>query len=184
MDTLTLFAVALGLSMDTFAVMISQGLTVSRLHAGHIVRMAAFFGFFQALMPVVGWAAGLWVRDIFMEVARWVAFGLISFIGLKMIVESFHLDNREADPARIGALLLLSLATSLDALATGVSFALLGVSIVKPILIIGLVTFVVSMAGGYIGRRFGHFFERKIEIAGGIILIGIGIRILLEDLIP
>ncbi len=187
MDFLTLFVIALSLSMDTFAVMISQGWTASRFPVRHILRMAASFGFFQAMMPVIGWLAGVGLRDIFMDVARWVAFGILVFIGVKMIAESFQLKeeakNQAKDPTRLVTLFLLSLATSLDALATGASFALLDVSILRPCLVIGMVTFVMSVCGGYIGKRFGHFFERKIEIAGGLLLIAIGIKILIQDLI-
>lgn len=184
MNLLSLFLIALGLAMDAFAVSISSGLTIHRLKVGHAFTIAAFFGAFQAVMPVVGWLAGLSVQVYITAIDHWLAFGLLSVIGGKMIYESTFMDGDrdEKDPLNIYVLLMLSIATSIDALAVGLSLSFLDISIALPALIIGAVTFVLSFAGVFIGDRFGHFFERKIEILGGIILIGIGIKILVEHL--
>ena len=125
------------------------------------------------------------LRDWIIHVDHWIAFGLLSFIGIKMIFESSRLDptRKKTDPLKLIVLLILAVATSIDALAVGLTFAILQVSIFIPILVIGLITFCLSFAGVYIGDHFGHFFERKIEIAGGVILIGIGIKILIEHLV-
>jgi putative Mn2+ efflux pump MntP len=180
----SIVVIALGLAMDAFAVSVASGFTIRRLHIRHAFRMALFFGAFQALMPVVGWLAGLSLRDWIASIDHWIAFGLLGFIGIKMIVESARLDpdGKKSDPMKLMVLLMLSVATSIDALAVGLTFAILQVSILLPVLVIGIITFVLSFAGVYIGDRFGHFFEKKIEIIGGIILIGIGTKILIEHL--
>jgi putative Mn2+ efflux pump MntP len=136
-------------------------------------------------MPIIGWLAGLSLRDYISAIDHWIAFGLLSFIGCKMIYESITVQSskKEINPLNVYVLLVLSVATSIDALAVGVSFAFLKVSIVTPVIIIGTVTFLLSYLGVYIGDRIGHFFENKIEIAGGILLIGIGIKILVEGLV-
>lgn len=184
MDSITIVIIAFGLAMDAFAVSVTSGLTIKNLKINHAFTIAAFFGLFQAFMPLAGWLAGLTVRGLISEIDHWLAFGLLSFIGCKMIYESFKLDpNREkANPMNVYVLLILSVATSIDALAVGITFAFLNISILTPIIIIGMVTFVLSLIGVFIGERFGHFFEKKIEILGGIILIGIGIKILIEHL--
>ena len=181
---MTLIAVvftAFGLAMDAFAVSIASGLTIKHLKVKHAVRIAVFFGMFQAVMPIIGWLAGLSIRDFTEHIDHWLAFGLLSFIGIKMIYESTKLENvgNRRDPLRIPVLFILSVATSIDALAVGLTFAFLNVSIVAPVIIIGAVTFLLSLIGVYIGDRFGHFFERKIEALAGIILILIGLRILI-----
>jgi putative Mn2+ efflux pump MntP len=148
------------------------------------VRVGIFFGTFQALMPVLGWLAGLSVADLIAAVDHWVAFALLAIIGSKMIIESVRLESREKqrDPMNVYLLLTLAVATSIDAFAVGITFALLDVSIVTPIVVIGVVTFSMSFLGVYLGNRVGHLFERRIEIVGGLILIGIGLRILIEHL--
>ncbi len=184
MDIFTLLLIAFGLAMDAFAVSISNGITIKHQRANHALRIGIFFGFFQALMPLIGWSAGLSLRDFISGVDHWIAFGLLSLIGCKMIYESTKMDSerRETNPLKLPMLLMLSIATSIDALAVGISFALLNISIVTPILIIGTVTFGLSFLGVLIGNNIGHFFEKKIEILGGLILIGIGIKILIEHL--
>ena len=171
--------------MDAFAVSITSGITIKRLHINHALKIALFFGLFQAFMPIIGWLAGLSLRDYISAVDHWIAFGLLSFIGCKMIYESITVQSskKEINPLNVYVLLVLSIATSIDALAVGISFAFLKVSIVTPVIIIGTVTFLLSYLGVYIGDRIGHFFENKIEIAGGILLIGIGIKILVEGLV-
>jgi putative Mn2+ efflux pump MntP len=185
MDIISIVLIAVGLAMDAFAVSITSGITIKRLHINHALRIALFFGFFQAIMPIIGWLAGLSLRDYISAIDHWIAFGLLSFIGCKMIYESItaQSNEKEINPLNVYVLLVLSVATSIDALAIGVSFAFLKVSIVTPVIIIGAVTFILSYLGVYIGDRIGHFFENKIEVAGGLLLIGIGIKILVEGLV-
>ena len=185
MDIITVIAIAFGLAMDAFAVSITSGITIKRLKINHALKIALFFGLFQAIMPLVGWLAGLSLRGFIAEIDHWIAFGLLSFIGCKMIYESIAVQSKEKqiNPLNIYVLLMLSVATSIDALAVGVSFAFLKISIVTPAIVIGTITFILSFFGVFIGNRIGHFFENKIEIAGGLILIGIGVKILLEHLI-
>lgn len=185
MDAMTIIAIAFGLAMDAFAVSITSGITIKRLKINNALKIALFFGLFQAIMPLVGWLAGLSLRGFIAEIDHWIAFGLLSFIGCKMIYESITVQSSEKqiNPLNIYVLLMLSVATSIDALAVGVSFAFLKISIVTPVMVIGTITFVLSFFGVFVGNRIGHFFENKIEIAGGLILIGIGVKILLEHLI-
>lgn len=176
---------ALSLAMDAFAVSISSGVTIGKMRLRHSIRIAAFFGFFQAAMPLAGWGCGRLTAALIKSVDHWVAFILLSAIGGKMIYESFFLESdrqKSSDPRNIFILFTLAIATSIDAAAVGVSLSLLDVQIVTPALIIGAVTFVVSLAGTFIGQRVGDIFEGKIEIAGGLVLIGIGMRILLGHL--
>ncbi|MBS3920919.1 MAG: manganese efflux pump [Deltaproteobacteria bacterium] len=184
MDTLTLLLIAFGLSMDAFAVSVSNGMTIKHQRANHAFRIGIFFGSFQALMPLIGWSAGLNLRDLISGVDHWIAFGLLSLIGCKMIYESTKMGGKrkETFPLSLWMLLMLSIATSIDALAVGISFALLNISIITPILVIGTVTFILSFLGVLIGNKAGHFFEKKIEVLGGLILIGIGVKILIEHL--
>jgi len=170
--------------MDAFAVSITSGITIRYLRIKHALKIALFFGFFQAIMPVIGWLSGISLRNIISGVDHWVAFGLLSVIGCKMIYESFKLQSKEEkiDPQKIYVLFILSIATSIDALAVGLSLSFLKVAIILPAIIIGIVTFLLSFLGVYVGNKAGHFFERKIEVIGGLILIGIGIKILVEHL--
>ena len=185
MDIISIVLIAVGLAMDAFAVSITSGITIKSLRINNALKIAIFFGLFQAVMPIIGWLAGLSLRDYISAVDHWIAFGLLSFIGCKMIYESITVQSseKEMNPLNVYVLLVLSVATSIDALAVGVRFAFLKVSIVTPVIIIGTVTFFLSYLGVYIGDRIGHFFENKIEIAGGLLLIGIGIKILVEGLV-
>ena len=184
MNTYSILFISLGLAMDAFAVSIASGFTIHRLRVGHALRIAFFFGAFQAIMPVIGWLAGLSVQEYIASIDHWIAFGLLGFVGGRMIYEASIMgdDKDEKDPLNIYVLLMLSLATSIDALAVGLSLSFLNVAIALPAIVIGCVTFVLSFAGVYIGDRFGHFFESKIEVIGGIILIAIGVKILIEHL--
>ncbi len=170
--------------MDAFAVSITSGITLRHLRIRHALKIALSFGFFQAIMPIIGWLSGISLRSIISGVDHWIAFGLLSIIGCKMIYESFKLesDKGKINPQNIYVLFILSIATSIDALAVGLSLSFLKVAIILPAIIIGIVTFLLSFLGVYIGNKVGHFFERKIEIIGGLILIGIGIKILIEHL--
>lgn len=184
MSFLTVIFIAFGLAMDAFAVSVASGIAIKNLKINHALKIALSFGLFQAFMPLVGWLAGLGLRDLISGFDHWVAFGLLSVIGCKMIYESFRIESaeREFNPLNAYVLLILSIATSIDALAVGLSFGVLKVLIVKPVLIIGSVTFVLSLLGIFIGKKVGHFFERHIETAGGLLLIGIGLKILIEHL--
>ena len=184
MDIITLFLIACGLAMDAFAVSVASGFTIKSLRIKNALTIAFFFGSFQTTMPVIGWLAGHNLREFISEIDHWIAFGLLCLIGLKMIYESSKLDqgNNNRNPLNLMVLLMLSIATSIDALAVGLSLSLLNVLIVTPALVIVIITFLLSFLGVYIGNRFGHFFEKKIEFAGGLILIGIGIKILIEHL--
>jgi putative Mn2+ efflux pump MntP len=185
MDLISIFVIALGLAMDAFAVSITSGVTLKLFRAKSALRLAVFFGGFQAIMPFLGWLAGSTFHNYIQAFDHWIAFGLLSFIGSKMIYESFLIETAEnkCDPDKIATIFLLAIATSIDALAVGLSFSILQVAILLPIIIIGLVTFSLSLAGVYIGVKFGSWFENKMEFIGGVVLIGIGIKILLEHLL-
>ena len=188
MELVEILFIALGLSMDAFAVSVASGATMKRLHLPNAVKMGLFFGGFQAVMPVLGWAAGLSMKSFIAGWDHWIAFGLLSAVGGKMIYESFKIKEEEecgaekSCPFHTGTLTVLAIATSIDALAVGLTFSMLQVSIIAPVLIIGLVTFLMSVAGVRIGSAGGHFFEHKMEAAGGFILAAIGLKILLGHL--
>jgi manganese efflux pump family protein len=184
MHLFTIIVMAVGLAIDAFVVSIVSGSAYKQLHVKHVLRMALFFGGFQALMPLIGFMAGLSVKQYIEFCDHWIAFGLLSAVGGKMIYESFRIKSIEEkfDPSNIFVLLMLSLATSIDALAIGITLSLFTSSVIVVVLVIGLVTFILSYFGVYIGKRFGHFFENKIEAVGGVILIGIGVKILFEHL--
>ena len=184
MNFLTVTLIAVGLAMDCFAVAISSGIAIRQLRINHALQIALFFWGFQALMPVMGWLAGVGLRDFITDIDHWIAFGLLSAIGLKMIYESRKLvgDRENWNPLNLYVLAMLSVATSIDALAVGVSFAFLQIPLISSVLLIGFITFVISFIGVFVGNRTGHFFENKMELAGGLVLIGIGLKILVEHL--
>ncbi|MBI5184952.1 MAG: manganese efflux pump [Nitrospinae bacterium] len=182
---MTFLFIALGLAMDAVAVSIANGATFKGPKFQKALTVAIFFGAFQAGMPVCGWLAGVGMRDFISGIDHWIAFALLCAIGGKMIHESVSMAGEEREPNNLGlaSILALSVATSIDALAVGMTFAFLKISIIGPILLIGGVTFIMSLLGFLLGKRFGHLFENRIEIAGGLILIGIGTKILAEHLI-
>jgi manganese efflux pump family protein len=184
MGILDIILIGIGLAMDCFAVSICYGFLSKKLRWKLVLRMALFFGGFQALMPVVGWLLGLTMKDFISQIDHWIAFGLLGFIGLKMIVEAIR--KKEGAPCiqfdRIMVLLGLALATSIDALIVGLSFAFLHTKIILATTIIGFTSFVFTLAGIYLGKRYGAVLGKRAEIAGGIVLIGIGIKILIEHL--
>jgi Predicted membrane protein len=182
MDVVTIVLIAIGLAMDAFAVSITSGLTIKSLKVTYALRIALFFGFFQAVMSGIGWLAGFGLRDIISGIDHWIAFGLLSLIGCKMICEATRIETneKEINPLNSYLLLLLAIATSIDALAVGLSLSFLTVAIVTPAVIIGIVTFLMSFLGVFLGNGFGHFFEHKIELIGGLTLIGIGVKIVIE----
>jgi putative Mn2+ efflux pump MntP len=182
MSFLTILVIAVGLAMDAFAVSIASGSAYRQLKVRHALRIALFFGGFQALMPLIGALAGLSVKRYIAGYDHWIAFVILIAIGVKMIYESFKITQAEKNnnPTDILILLALSVATSIDALAIGVTLSLVAASIITAVLVIGLVTFVLSYAGVMIGKKFGHIFESKIEAVGGLVLIILGVKILLE----
>ena len=185
MGFVELFLIAVGLSMDAFAVSICKGLGMQRLNMGQAVVIALFFGGFQALMPVIGWAVGAQFAHFVSTYAHWIAFALLAFVGGKMLWDAFHEDEGEdAGPFKLelGDLLMLAIATSIDALAVGVSFAFLDVAIAPSAALIGVTTFVLSLAGVALGHQFGSRWEKPATIVGGIVLILIGVKVLLEGL--
>ena len=185
MNLLTLLGIAVGLAMDAFAVAIGIGLNARQVSPRMTVRLAWHFGLFQALMPIVGWLAGLSVERWISGVDHWVAFALLAAIGGHMIYEALYGDaaaRAAKDPTRGASLVVLSVATSIDALAVGLSLALLGVEIWYPAVVIGVVAFAFTAVGLHLGRRFGALFGRRMEVLGGVILIAIGVRILIDHL--
>lgn len=188
MGFVELFLIGVGLSMDAFAVSICKGLGMKRLNMRQALVIGLFFGGFQALMPLIGWALGTQLADFITPIDHWIAFILLALIGGKMLLDAFSGgDEREAaDPkdARLDLkeLLMLAIATSIDALAVGITFAFLGVNIVVAIAVIGVTTFVLSVVGVAVGHAFGARYEKGATIAGGIVLILIGCKILLEHL--
>jgi len=184
MDFLTILLIGFGLSMDCFAVSITCGMTSNMFMLRLFMRISFFFGLFQGIMPVLGWLAGFAFRDYIQSFDHWIAFGLLLFLGLKMIREGMRNEETEKKilAAQWKVLIGLSIATSIDALSVGVTFACLGVSILYPSLVIGIVTFVVSFLGLFLGLRFGKKIRLKFDIVGGIVLIIIGLRILFSHL--
>jgi putative Mn2+ efflux pump MntP len=183
MDFITLFGIAVALAMDAFAVALAVGLAVAPLTGRHLFRLGWHFGLFQAMMPVIGWLAGVTVQQRIAAYDHWLALGLLSFVGGKMIYEAFKDEeerSRSGDPTRGMTLVLLSLATSIDALAVGLSLGMLGVSIWLPAGVIGLVAGILTLTGMLLGRRVGSLWGKRVEVFGGLILIGIGVRIVLE----
>ncbi len=177
MDLVTIFLIAVGLSLDAFAVSIAAGGVMKYFNSGEALKMAFFFGGFQLVMPVAGWLTGLTLKNFISGFGHWFAFGLLLLIGCKMIYESFKIDKKKPGVS-ILVLLGLAFATSLDALAVGLSLSFLNVAIAVPAVIIGMVTFLFSFSGVFAGHKFGRLFAGKIEIAGGIVIIGIGLKIL------
>jgi putative Mn2+ efflux pump MntP len=182
LDITEILLVAVGLAMDCFSVAITSGLIMKEKKPNFALKVGASFGFFQSIMPVIGWLGGTSLLDLISGVDHWIAFALLSLIGGKMLFEAIKRKSGEekADPSSGHVLLTLSVATSIDALAVGVGFAFLRVAILFPVVVIGIIAFVMSFFGVYLGDRFGQYFGTKIEIVGGLILIGIGIKILLE----
>lgn len=184
MDLISNLLIGVGLAMDAFTVSLCSGMACQRGRLGLAVRLGLAFGGFQILMPVLGWLAGSSLHAFISGVDHWIAFAILAVIGGKMIYEaSKPAECREpVNPADLRVLLMLAIATSIDALAVGVSFAFFSFSIVTPVLIIGAVTFCLSALAVFIGNRVGALFGNRVEVLGGLVLIGIGARILLQDL--
>jgi len=184
MSFFILFALAIGLSMDAFAVAICIGLSSVKVTLKRALVVGLYFGIFQAVMPLIGYLVASQFADMILAFDHWIAFGLLSFLGGKMIFGSFKKEKVPEKETTLSPkqMLPLAVATSIDALAVGVSFAFLQVNIVPAVLFIGITTFVLSAAGVKIGSLFGVRFKSKAELAGGIILVLIGVNILLEHL--
>jgi putative Mn2+ efflux pump MntP len=182
MSGFELYAIAFGLSMDAFAVAITKGLCLSRMRYKYALITGLFFGGFQALMPLIGYFLGKQFEDYLTSIDHWIIFALLLLIGINMILESRKEEKEKCDTLNIKNMTILSLATSIDALAVGITFAFLHTNIIAGITVIGLTTFVLSFFGVVIGNMFGSRFKSKAEIAGGIILILIGTKILFEHL--
>jgi putative Mn2+ efflux pump MntP len=171
--------------MDAFAVAIVAGLTLKRLTGRHVFRLAFHFGLFQALMPVLGWLAGRAVYQYIAAVDHWIAFALLAFVGGRMswgACQGGGDDRDERDPTSGWNLVILSVATSIDALAVGLSLAMIGSPIVVPSLVIGVVAAAFTATGMLLGGRFGARWGRRVEFAGGLILIAIGVKLVIEHL--
>lgn len=186
-ELLIIVTISVGLAADALAVSIVAGASYRQLRVGHAVRMALLFGVFQSVMPLIGWGISRVFSTEIADFDHWVAFGLLAVIGGKMIFESFKLKDVEkkdkaGDPASLGVVLALAVATSIDALAVGVTIALVTSYVAVAVTTIGVITFGLSLLGTEIGRRIGHFFENRIEAAGGVILIVIGVKILISHL--
>ena len=185
MGFLEVFLIGIGLSMDAFAVSVCRGLKMQKLNVSQTALIALFFGGFQALMPLIGWFLGTQFESYITAIDHWVAFILLAIIGGKMIYDSCKKeedDNSDKSVLNIKELFVMAIATSIDALAVGITFAFLDVNIWSSICIIGITTFVLSAIGVFIGHKFGAKYKSKAELAGGIILVLIGVKILLEHL--
>ena len=183
MGFLELFLTGVGLSMDAFAVSVCKGLSARTLRAWDAVKAGLFFGGFQALMPLIGWLLGRQFESYITEIDHWIAFILLAFIGGKMIWEVlFGREDETGGSFAFRELLVLAIATSIDALAVGITFAFLSVNIWSSIAVIGVTTFSFGVGGVYLGNRVGGKFHEKAELAGGVILVLIGLKILLEHL--
>lgn len=182
MGVVELFGIGVGLAMDAFAVAVGKGLSMKRLSIKKAGLVGFYFGFFQAIMPVIGYFLGIGFKTYITSIDHWVAFVLLGLIGANMIKEAFGDEEDVDDDLGFKTMLILAIATSIDALAVGITFAFLRVNIVYAALIIGVTTFVISVAGVKIGNVFGLRYKSKAEIAGGLILILMGCKILLEHL--
>ena len=183
MDLLTLFLLAVGLSMDAFAVSVCKGLAMKKITFKQAAIVGFWFGGFQALMPTLGFFLGTTFADLVNAVADWIAFALLALIGANMIKEALSKEEEEADASlSFKKMFILAVATSIDAFAVGVSFAFMeiGTLIIPAVLFIGIITFTLSMAGVKVGNVFGTKYKSKAEFAGGVILILLGVKIILE----
>ena len=196
MDIVTIILIAIALAMDAFSIAITKGFTLKNITKMQFLWFGIFFGGFQAFMPILGWASGIQLKDLISAVAPWIAFILLVAIGIKMVYESLQTKDEENTVEKnknenelvnkgnfsFKELTLLSIATSIDAFAVGVTFAILKTPILFPIILIGTVTFALTEVGILIGQRIGHYVGNKFEIVGGIVLMLLGFKILLEGL--
>lgn len=184
MGILEIFFIGIGLAMDAFAVSLCKGLAMKKMDWKKAIIIGLYFGIFQAIMPVIGYFLGVGFEDKITSVDHWVAFVLLAIIGINMIKEAFQKTEEKVDGDQIDfkTMILLAIATSIDALAIGITFAFLKTNILLAITIIGIITFIISIIGVKIGNKFGSKYENKAEFAGGVILILMGLKILLNHL--
>jgi len=184
MTTWAIIVLAFGLAMDCFAVSVAEGAAYDKLKIRHILRMAAFFGFFQGLMPVIGALVGIALRNYISAFDHWIAFILLMIIGIKTIYEALKLEEAPKTPNSENVLIVLTLAvaTSIDALIIGVTLSILHTPIGSAVVVIGVITFLMSLLGVYIGKKGGVMLADKAEIAAGVVIAGLGIKILIQHL--
>lgn len=183
MGALEILLIGIGLAMDAFAVSICKGLSMKSMSWKKAIIVGLYFGGFQALMPAIGYLLGATFESLVTKVDHWIAFGLLTFIGINMLKEAFGKDEENQDDSvDFRTMVILAIATSIDALAVGITFAFLRVNMILASLMIGIVTFAICVIGVKIGNKFGDKYERKAETVGGLILILMGIKILLEHL--
>ena len=181
MDFISTLLIAIALAMDAFSVSLTKGFTLKKITKSQVLWFAIFFGGFQALMPVLGWLGGIQLEWLITTFAPWIAFILLLLIGSNMIRESFSNDEDEesSDKFSFKELALLAIATSIDAFAVGITYAVLKTDILIPIIMIGVTAFIFTIIGLYLGKKIGNYFGDKFEILGGVILILLGVKILL-----
>lgn len=183
MGIIELIVLSIGLAMDAFAVSICKGLSMCKMNWKNAIIIGLYFGIFQALMPVIGYLLGVGFQDKITNIDHWIALILLCIIGINMIKEALAKEKEKTDDSvKFKDMIILAIATSIDALAVGVTFAFLNVNILIAVTLIGIITFIISVIGVKIGNVFGDKYEKKAELAGGIILILLGIKILLEHL--
>ncbi|PKL18496.1 MAG: manganese efflux pump [Spirochaetae bacterium HGW-Spirochaetae-5] len=189
MSYITIFGISAGLAMDAFAVSISYGCTPKKVPVKHILLIAFSFGLFQAFMPVIGWNMGRFFADLIKDYDHWVAFSLLAYIGVRMIIEGLKTDKNDDSSCEMDdhildlkRLFVLSVATSIDALAVGLSLSLLGYEIITPAIIIGVTTFIFSFIGVKMGCRLHRILGKRVEVFGGVVLIAIGLKIIIEHM--
>ncbi|HIP38536.1 MAG TPA: manganese efflux pump [Desulfocapsa sulfexigens] len=186
MDIFFLLFIALALAMDAFAVALAAGAILHPVSKRQFFRLGFHFGLFQGFMPVLGWLAGRSIQSIISAYDHWIAFGLLAYVGGKMIHEAFadEEDTQKTDPTRGMTMVMLSIATSIDALAVGLSLAVVGITIWTPAVVIGITASILTVTGMVLGGKVGQIWGKRVEIIGGMVLIGIGIKILVEHLFP
>lgn len=186
MSIVGIIFISLGLAMDAFGVSIGKGLTMPKGYHGHKILLAALFGLFQFMMPVIGWAVGKQFIHIIAEFDHWIIFILLAYLGISMIRESYNDetdDDSEGERLSFWEMIVLAVATSLDAMAVGLTFAFMDIDVWQASTMIGVITFIISLIGIYLGRFMGGFVGRYAELIGGVILILIGLKILIEHLL-
>lgn len=183
MGVLELLLLSIGLAMDAFAVSICKGISMRKMNWKKAIIIGLYFGGFQALMPTLGYFLGTAFQSLITSVDHWIAFVLLGIIGGEMIKESFEIDSEnQNDDVSFKTMIILAIATSIDALAVGITFAFFNVNLGLAVNLIGIITFILAVAGTKIGNRFGDKYEKKAEFVGGVILILLGVKILLEHL--
>ena len=183
MSIIEILLISVGLAMDAFAVSVCKGLSMKKMNWKKAIIVALYFGFFQALMPTIGYFLGTTFENIVTKIDHWLTFILLSAIGINMLKEAFSKEKESLnDEVNFKTMIVLALATSIDALAIGITFAFLKVNLLSAVMMIGIITFTISIIGVKIGNKFGDKYDKKAEIFGGVILIILGLKILVEHL--